>query len=258
MSRIDSPSNPRIVAAARALSTGERMPLEGPRMLGEALAAGVLPETVFHLTRKADAEVLTRAAALGAAVVEVSPRVLKKLSDLPSSRGVVALASLPARSARDISLVRIALLLDGVQDPANVGAIVRSAEAFGAEAILLTAGSASPFSARALRASAGSAFRLPIVTGLAPAAAVTWASERGATLVGADAHGGEPPERALCGPVMLAIGSEGHGFSPEVAAALGRRLTIPLAGHVESLNAAVAAAVLLYALSSPKISATKR
>lgn len=278
--RIESPSNPRIAAAARALARGERMPIEGTRMLAEALDAGVVPDIVFFEERRKeeeershreadgrdrndeeenrreerDRELLRKVRERGASLVPVSRRVLRKLSDLPSARGIVALARIPAL---DLDVVRSSLsrqslvvLLDGVQDPANVGAIVRSAEAFGADAVLLTAGSALPFTARSLRASAGSAFRVPIAAALSPDEAVAWARGHGAALAGAEAHGGDEPE-AVAGirPLLLAIGSEGHGLSDAVSKALDRRVTIRLAGRVESLNAAVAAALLLYTFS---------
>lgn len=258
--RVDSPSNPRVAAAARALARGEAVPLEGERLLREALASGFALRELFH-DGSADPDLVDEARRRGARACEVSPRVLAKLSDLPSPRGLVALAELPRRAAADLALPEggLALALDGVQDPANVGAILRSAEAFGAACALLTEGCAGPFTARAQRASSGSALRLPLAAGLGPGQVVAWARERKARLLGADAHGGEPP-RPGEGRTLLVIGSEGRGLSPALAAALDVRVTIPLRGGVESLNAAVAAGVLLYALSlsSPKTSAVKR
>ena len=193
-----------------------------------------------------------RARAAGAEVFEASRRVIEKLSDLSSSRGVVAVAPLPEEAGREAapSESGISIVLDGVQDPANIGAILRSAEAFGAAPALLTVGSASPFSARALRASAGSAFRLPLSTGLSASDVVSWAASRGAALVGAAAHEGAPPCAVpRAGPIALVIGSEGHGISEALSAALSARVTLALSGRVESLNAAVAASLLLHELS---------
>ncbi len=262
MLRIASASNPRIAAAARALRRGESVPIEGARLLGEALDAGVAPEVLFHVAGSVPEELLSRASSRGAAIVEVTEAVLGRLSDLASTRGSLALAPLPAPRVAALSRSGLGLLLDGVQDPANVGAIVRSAEAFGAEGVVTTAGSASPFTSRALRVSAGSAFRVPIAVGLPPRQALQWARDSGALLVGAEAHGGEAPA-VLAGarPLVLVIGSEGHGISREVEAELARRVTIRLAGRAESLNAGAAAAVVLYALAaspSPKTSAAKR
>jgi TrmH family RNA methyltransferase len=131
-----------------------------------------------------------------------------------------------------------------------VGAIFRSGEAFGAAAALLTPGCAWPFSPRALRASAGSAFRLPVAARVPAGEAVLWARANRIALIGAEARGGTAPEAlASVRPLALVIGSEGHGISPELAAALDHRVTIPLLGRVESLNAAVAVGVLLHVLT---------
>lgn len=283
MPRIESPSNPRIAAAVRAVAAGDRMLLEGKRMVEEALDAGVAIDEVFVTDdgneEKEDFLGRVRGAVTGAALTTVAPRVLKRLSDLPSTRGVAALAAPPHRTLASLSFLprskktvssnvarraattasrgseaefpsSLFLLLDGIQDPANVGAIVRCAEAFGVAGVVLTPGSAWPFSPRALRASAGSALRVPIVPRVAPAEAVAWARAHGATLAGAEAHGGDTPARAAkTRPLVLVVGSEGHGISAELESALDRRLTLPLGGNVESLNAAVAAGLLLFVLT---------
>jgi TrmH family RNA methyltransferase len=268
--RIDAPSNPRIAAAVKAAASGESMLLEGRRMIEDALDAGIRIEEVFvrkELEEQGEEEdLLRRVGGEGRArVTEVSSRVLRKLSDLPSTRGVVALASPPHRTLAALSSLlpskkslsfsppsspSLFLILDDIQDPTNVGAILRSAEAFGAAAALLTPGCAWPFSPRALRASAGSAFRLPVCARVAAGEAVLWARANGIALAGAQAHGGTAPDAlAPVRPIALVIGSEGHGISPELEAALDHRVTVPLAGRVESLNAAVAAGVLLHVLT---------
>jgi TrmH family RNA methyltransferase len=284
--RIDSPTNPRIKAALRAVENGERVLLEGPRAIGEALASGIVPREIFlegeDARGKGYGPAIEEGAARGAKVVLVSPKVLRKLSDLPSARGAVALAIPPRRSLTDLhfhgkppaaslspsrsplaaspspsSLVSLPLssssssslfvLLDGVQDPANVGAIVRSADAFGAAGVLLTPDCASPFSPKAVRASALSALRVPLATGVMPKDAAAWAARHGAALAGAEAHGGGPPDAlAKVRPLVLVIGSEGRGISPDLERNLTTRVTLRLADRVESLNAAVAAGLLLY------------
>ena len=266
MTRIDSPSNPRIKEALRAVESGERLLLEGSRAIGEALAAGIVLKEIFFEGEEGMARpaYLRQAAERGTASFLVSSKVLRKLSDLPSARGVVALAEPPRRSLADLHLSKnlpsvplssssssaLFILLDGVQDPANVGAIVRSAEAFGVAGILLTPDCASPFSPKALRASALSALRVPIAPAVAPELAVAWAARGGAVLAGAEARGGEPPEALVAvRPLVLVIGSEGRGISAALEAGISRRVTIPLARPVESLNAAVAAGVLLHAIT---------
>lgn len=290
MARIESPSNSRIAAAVRAVTAGDRMLLEGKRMVEDALDAGIALDEVFVLDEMSEEneDFLRRLRGEGAAggaeakpagaptiVTGVSPRVLRRLSELPSTRGVAALAppphltlaSLSSKKTSSSNITRSAasasrhgseaetssslfVLLDGVQDPANVGAIVRCAEAFGVAGVVATPDCAFPFSPRALRASAGSALRVPIAARVAQPEAIAWARSFGAILAGAEAHGGEPPGRAAkVRPLVLVVGSEGHGISPGIEAALDRRLTLPLGGSVESLNAAVAAGLLLFVLS---------
>lgn len=248
------------------------MLLEGSRALEECLDTGIVPEEIFLERQEKTGGVGTvpaveQATERGAALYFVSSKVLRKLSDLPSARGCVALALPPRRSLEDLHLSKnlssvplplsspssppsswssLFVLLDGVQDPANVGAIVRSAEAFGAAGVVLTPDCASPFSPKALRASALSALRVPIAAGVDPDQAVAWAADGGATLAGAETRGGEEPSvLSRLRPLVLVIGSEGHGISPGLESELSRRVTIPLAGRVESLNAAVAAGILL-------------
>jgi tRNA G18 (ribose-2'-O)-methylase SpoU len=260
--RIDSPTNPRIQAALRAVEDGERLLLEGHRAIGEALASGIVPKEIFlegeETGGMGHGPAVELAAERGAAVYSVSSKVLRKLSDLPSERGVVALAIPPRLSLQDLHpskkppSVSLFLLLDGVQDPANVGAIVRSAEAFGAGGVLLTRACASPFSPKALRASALSALRVPIATHVTAEDAVAWSDRHGATLAGAAARGGDSPSAlAAIRPLVLVIGSEGQGISPALEARLACRVTIPLAEPVESLNAAVAAGLFLFIATRP-------
>ncbi len=272
--RITATSNPRIQAALRAVESGESLLLEGARAVGEALAAGIVPREIFLEGEEGAGEdaAIRNAAERGASLYFVTSKVLSKLSDLPSARGVVALAAPPRRSLPELFASKhppsaplpssfpssssppssspfsssLFVLLDGIQDPANVGAILRSAEAFGVAGVLLTPDCASPFSPKAVRASALSALRIPIATGVTPDEAAAWADGVGATLAGAETRGGDPPS-SLSGlrPLVLVLGSEGRGISPALESRLSRRVTIPLSGRVDSLNAAVAAGILL-------------
>jgi tRNA G18 (ribose-2'-O)-methylase SpoU len=280
VTRIDSPANPRIAAAVRAVAEGDRMLLEGRRMVEEALDAGIALEDLFVVGEMSEEHEdflgRVRGAAASPPLTTVSSRAMRRLSDLPSTRGVAAIAPPPhctlaqltpskktasSNHARSSSATRargseaedsLFLLLDDVQDPANVGAILRCAEAFGVAAAILTPGCAWPFSPRALRASAGSALRVPVAARVPAAEAVAWARAAGTPLAGAEAHGGTAPQSAArIRPLVLVVGSEGHGISPQVEAALDRRLTLPLGGRVESLNAAVAAGLLLFVLTRP-------
>jgi TrmH family RNA methyltransferase len=141
------------------------------------------------------------------------------------------------------------LVLDGLQDPGNLGTILRSAEAFGADGVLSLPGTVSAWNPKAVRASAGSVFRLPL---LAVSAQDCFARllEAGVRIFATTVRGAQPADLAdLAGPVALIIGNEGNGVSDRLAAQAAGTITIPCPGPVESLNAAVAASVLLYEAS---------
>jgi TrmH family RNA methyltransferase len=137
--------------------------------------------------------------------------------------------------------------MDGVQDPGNAGTIVRAAEAFGASGVLFLKGTVSPWNPKTLRASAGSLFRVPFVTGIEPPEAVSAIRLHSLrTFAAMPFTGSEKLVHAadLTGNCAIVVGSEGRGVSPELRA-VAEGLAIPTAG-VESLNAAVAASILLY------------
>jgi TrmH family RNA methyltransferase len=138
------------------------------------------------------------------------------------------------------------VVLAGLQDPGNVGTLIRSAEAFGATGVLLLPGTASPWNPKALRASAGSAFRVPMLA-ISEADALNLLRDRHVPALAAVAHDGVTVAQAfLAEPAALLIGNEGAGLSPALLSAAARRVTIPMPGPVESLNAAIAGSLLLY------------
>jgi TrmH family RNA methyltransferase len=170
--------------------------------------------------------------------------LFRTISSTETSQGVVALVRPPEWTIADLfGGCALVVVIDGVQDPGNAGAIVRAAEAFGASGVLFVKGSASPVNPKALRASAGSLFRVPFVWGVAAEDARAACAERCVKMLAAapSAPAGMIPAREPC---ALIIGSEGRG----VSAALREGavpISIPTAG-VESLNAAMAAGILLY------------
>src|SRR5262249_14837204 len=145
------------------------------------------------------------------------------------------------------------LVVDGVQDPGNVGTLIRTAHALGAAASLLLRGSADPLNAKALRAAMGATFRHPVVQ-LDDAPFITWAREHTLTLWAAAADG-VPLPRALDTRdsrkelIGVIVGNEGAGIRPQLNAIAAQRVAIPLAHGAESLNVAVAAGILLYEVS---------
>jgi TrmH family RNA methyltransferase len=132
----------------------------------------------------------------------------------------------------------------GLQDPGNLGTLVRSADAFGATGMMLLPGTVSLWNPKALRASSGSAFRLPVVT-LSPGDAFATLRAHGVRTIAAVARDGED-DADLRGPTALLVGNEGAGLPEEWIAEADARVTIPIAGQVESLNAAIAGSLLLY------------
>lgn len=248
---ITSPQNEKIKDIRRVLrSKGERAVLEGPHLVAEAVAAGLRIETVVatpeFLRSDAGRELVER---LPSPPLEVEAAVLERLADADSPRGVLAVAALPRAGAAAVPARRsgIYVLVEALQEPGNLGALARVAEAAGAAGLFLTRGSAHPNHPRALRASAGSLLRLPVAIDVEVAqveARLAAIHPRWVALVprgGVELHGALL-ERAL----VLMVGSEGAGLSADLTARADVRLTIPLEPPVESLNATVAAAVVLF------------
>jgi len=221
----------RRLAAGGAPSEDRVVLAEGPRLLDEALRSGIEIQAVIL------AESAPEIGGAGSArVVRVLDGLFNKLASTESPQGVLALVRLPQWTADDLMRgTPLVVILDGVQDPGNAGAILRTAEAFGATGAVFLKGTVSPSNPKCLRASAGSAFRLPMVTEI-PSGLELYAADPRAKLSVAEARFAAP-----CG---IIIGAEGSGVRPE----LTRRATgvkIPTVS-VESLNAAVAAGILLY------------
>lgn len=181
---------------------------------------------------------------LDARVYSVQRGLLDSISPLTNAQDVVFVCKKPS-VARRIDAGGTYVLLDGVQDPGNVGAIMRTANAFGINAVILTGACADPYNPKSLRASMGAVFRQSFFT--ADAEQLTVYREEGARFVAAapGAGGRNVTEVDLSGAV-ISIGSEGAGLSAEVLSLCGETITIPIATGCESLNAAVAAAVIMW------------
>jgi TrmH family RNA methyltransferase len=249
----------RRIKDIRALrrSKGDRVLLEGPHLVAEAVAAGLALEEVlaapgFFESSAEGAELRRVLAALPEPPLEVAPDVLAALADADAPKGLLAVARLPRGGVESLPVVPdgVYLFLEGLQDPGNLGAVARSAEAAGAVGLALAPGCAHPNHPRALRGSAGSLLRLPAAVGVEAGAlderlrAGLPGPPRWAALV--PRNGEVPWDADLSGPLVLAVGAEGPGLSDDLLARADLRLTIPLAPPVESLNAAVAAALVLF------------
>lgn len=224
---------------------------EGVRLVEEALAAGVRLHGVVAAN---DLDAGPRGAALletlgrhDVPVVIVTPRTLEQLADTDTPQGVLAVLEPPRWSLADIRPARRApvLVLDAVQDPGNVGTLIRTAFALGAAGAILLPGSAEPSNPKVLRAAMGATFRLPwAMAGDGEFRA--WVRETDATVWAAAADGSpvhrlSPPER-----LALVVGNEGAGVRPAVREMSRASVAIPLARGAESLNVAVAAGIVLF------------
>jgi len=248
---ITSPHNPLLKDIRRAstrgsLTAGGFCVAEGPHLLEEALRSGLEISAILV----AENSLKTVEKAVGnrskTRLFVLSVALFDAYSTTENPQGVLSLVRPPAWSEPDLfRKTPLILVLDGIQDPGNTGTLLRSAEGFGATGTLLLKGTASPWNPKTLRASAGSLFRLPIVSSLTPATALQMLTRHSVAAWTTVQTGGLPVrETELRGPCAFVIGSEAHGVSEELRKSL-KGIMIPTRS-VESLNAAVAGAVVLY------------
>jgi RNA methyltransferase, TrmH family len=255
---VQSKQNPRIKELRGALlrpGRGENEPiaLEGMHLVSEALQSGVELATIFvaqgheQLLARLPGELTIPEAT---EILAVPYELLAEAVTTETPQPIAALAKprhWPWESL--FGSTALVMVLSGIQDPGNLGTILRSAEAFGATGVICLPGTVTRWNPKAMRASAGSVFRLPVIAS-SEAKALQHLREAGIQTYAAMAHEAKPVgEISLSGPSAILIGSEGAGLSPELAAQCDARITIPCPGPVESLNAAVAASVLLYEAS---------
>ena len=221
---------------------------EGVRLVEEAVAAKVSIHTALLApgleTTPRGVALAERLRAVAGTTATVTDGELAKLSATDQPQGVLAVIEPPVWRMEDLPTDRSLLVLDGVQDPGNVGTMLRTAWALGAGGVVALPGTAEFTNPKVLRASMGGFFRMPC-----PAATVQelagW-SDRHSIPLWITAMDGEPLTGRPPGPVALAVGNEGAGISPGLAGLARRRVAIPLRRDAESLNVAVAAGILLY------------
>ena len=235
------------IGAIQAGRESDAIILEGDRLIDDALGRALELEVVLVAGDRRDrADELARR---GQPVKLVDRELLQRISALTRSPGILAISSVP----RTVDLAKIELdastmilVVAGVADPGNLGALVRCAEAFGVAAVAIARGGASPWNEKALRGSMGSLLRMPVSFGQTPDDIARSLVSRGVRHVSAATRGGADPSAFdWRGPCALWIGGE-TGSLPDAAASF-ERITIPMSGQVESLNVTVAAAVLLFA-----------
>jgi RNA methyltransferase, TrmH family len=256
-----------LVKAFRALAgrrdaDDNRVLLEGEHLVSEALQAGVrittaaLASRVLSRINRAHEvtvrQLADRLTAQGARVVSVSESVMAAMSPVQTPSGMVAIAEFtppPLDRVLDAPLAFVAVVA-GAQDPGNLGAIVRTAEASGATGLIPCEPSADPFSWKALRGAMGSTFRLPVADRLPLHEALLAVRRRGLSVAAAVPRGGTLMHGFdFRRPMALLLGGEGAGLDAEALDHADERVTVPMQPPVESLNVAVSAALLLYEAS---------
>lgn len=259
--RVDGRHNPLVKELRKAFGQGELTPegycaIEGSRIVEEAIRSGLKFRAVFfRASSENKAERLLPQLAAHVETLLLPDKLFASAVPTQTPQGVAALVRCKQFTVEDVLAKWQSgplLAIAGVQDPGNLGTILRSAEAFGAGGALLGQGSASPFNSKVIRASAGSVFRLPLVeTDLL--CALDQMRQRGLRLVATSSHKGTQLSAAkLSGPLTIFIGSEGAGLPHDLLCQMSEIIAIPHSPSVESLNAGVAASIVLYEIARQK------
>ena len=256
---------PRVVAARKLLRrTGRdragRFLVEGAQAVREATAYARLHELfVTAAARERNREIVERAGVAGARIVEVDDRAAASLSDTVSPQGLVAVCDLldvPVADALAAGPDLVAVCAD-IADPGNAGTVIRVADAAGAGAVLLAGDTVDPHNGKAVRASTGSVFHVPLARDRDAGAVLDGCRAAGLTLLVADGNGeldlhDPAAQPVLAGRVAWVFGGEAHGVPVTLAERADHRVRVPIHGRAESLNLATAAAVCLYASAAAR------
>jgi RNA methyltransferase, TrmH family len=264
--RIEGRHNPLVKRLREAFSRAELTEtgdcaIEGLRILEEAIRSGLRFSAVFFRESAQDrAERLLPQIGAQVETLLLPDKLFDSLVPSESPQGVAALVRFKEFSLDDVMekerlQVGPVVVLAGLQDPGNLGTILRSSEAFGSAGVILGEGTVSPFNSKVVRASAGSVFRLPIIHGQSShgksGTKLEEVSEKlkaqGVRLIATSSHKGIPLDQAdLKGPTAIFFGNEGSGLPRDLMAKMDESIAIPHTAQVESLNAGVAASIVLY------------
>ena len=255
MKTITSPDNPLVKAIRRTQRRkGSRSKglavLEGVKLAREALSQGVEIEAAVIakncLGSDVGREIAARLESVGAPGIAVPAKLFRRLSTQDHPEGILLLVAIHSQGLDQLSGEPV-LVLVGVQDPGNLGAMARVAEASGARALVKCEGSADPFQSKALRASMGSLLRLPVLEGDAPEATLAELKRQGLTLAACvPREGTDFREADLRPPLALVVGNESTGFPGSLMGHFDLTLSVPMKPPVDSLNVAVTAGHVLY------------
>ena len=258
MESITSVNNPQVKAAANLKNKKFRTETgtfvaEGLRAVREAIAYGRV-ESLFVTEDEAEClgDWLDKAASQGTRLYRVDGKVMTRLSDTKTPQGVLAVAAMPRTGLADLrpgpeDPEAPVVILDRIQDPGNLGTIIRTADAAGALAVLLLEGCVDAYSPKVVRATMGSLFHLPLVQHLAAEEVLSWCARQGFRTVATCLEGASDLYRAeLAGKQAFILGNEANGVAPALQQAAAERVFIPMPGKAESMNVAMAAGIILF------------
>ena len=253
-------------------AAGDPLGIEGPKLVDGALSAGLVAEALLvteageaHLDRILRAAGATETGIPRSRILRTTTKLFAGLAGTETPQGIAGLFQqkvwgfediLRGKPARGGSFYGgsspLVVVLTEIQDPGNAGTIIRSAEAFGATGVIATRGAVDPWSPKALRASAGSALRLPVLRGITIPVLLVQLRAAGVKIYAASARGesvSNLSQETLQRPSAIFIGNEGAGLPAEIERAANAKISIPMNDAVESLNAGVAASLLLYEIA---------
>lgn len=251
---LESPQNPKIHRWSQLKSKKGRLTegaflVEGVRLVDDLLRSSLVVEAVlWDVGTDELPETLTETAQLrGVPLIELAPRAFAAVADTVTPQGVIAVAKLPRADVAPPS-VKFGLVLDNLRDPGNVGTLVRSADAFGADLVLCGTGTVDPYSPKVVRASMGGTFRVPVQSAATAEFLTAWREVwPEGRIVLADAKADLDCDHFdFTGPVLIVIGNEASGASALAAGLATDTLQIPMTGMADSLNAGIAGSILLY------------
>lgn len=246
--------NPMVKAAAELKQKKYRQQqglflAEGLRTVEEAVRYGAV-QSIFYTAIEDDRTraVLEEAAAKQIKLVCVSDKVLKKITDTETPQGIIAVCEMRSKRLDDfLASGKMLLVLDRVTDPGNIGTMLRTADAAGVGGLLLLQGCADIYAPKTVRASMGSLFHLPVLSGLSEELLVQAARKAGYELLVTCLDGADNLYKAdLKGRLAFVMGNEANGVSPALLAAADKRVFIPMQGRAESLNVAMAAGIVMF------------
>lgn len=259
--KITSRQNPLIKKFRDVSQTKERhlILIEGIRLVEEAIKAQLHFEVIAYTDRLHTSE---RGQKLYSQILNLSCRgalvtdsIMSLISDVNTSQGVAAIAHIPYANIDDAitKSVPLVVVAHQLQDPGNIGTIIRTSEAAGADSLITTSGTVNPFNLKALRASMGASFRLPIILNVKPTELIEFCQKSGLQIVTTTVSAKKDYRKLDWKlPTALILGSEANGIDQFIEKSAKESIFIPMAEGVESLNVATAAAILLYEAAKEK------